>query len=89
MRFTPSTILVATAGIFFSATINAASIPPHLKDVAVTLRAWSTPPLNHLQPFINHSVELDAAGNAIVNLANDNNVLTYVRRARILSIKVI
>ena len=87
MRFTPSTILLAAAGIFFSAVVNAASVPSNPQYF--TLRAWNTP-LNPLQPLINHPVELDNEGNLIVNLASSNNqVLNFVCHAGILSIKAV
>ena len=88
--------LASVAGIFFSAAVNAASVPLNPRDITFTLRARSTStPLNALQPLINNPIGLDAAGNAIILPDNSlNNVLRKllfkeVCHARILSIKVI
>jgi len=63
MRFTLSTIAFAGAGIFFSTVVNAASTPDQFP---FPLRAWHDP--REIQyPRISHYVELDSAGNAIIN----------------------
>lgn len=62
MRFTLSSILLAGAGIFFSVVANAAEPT----KIPFTLRAWHNWRDTSV-PLINHYVELDTAGNAIIN----------------------
>jgi len=64
MKFSVSTILFAGAGIFFSAVANAAAVDP--TKFTFPLRAWVNP-RNKLVPPISHYVEIDMAGNAVIN----------------------
>lgn len=62
MRFTLSSILLAGAGVFFSVVANAAEPT----KIPFTLRAWHNWRDTSV-PLINHYVELDTAGNAVIN----------------------
>jgi len=65
MRFTLSTILLAGAGIFFSAAVNAASeLDP--KAFPFLLRVWHNPRDRSFQ-LIHHYVEIDTTGSAVIN----------------------
>jgi len=65
MRSILSTILLAGAGIFFSAAVNAAS-EPNPTAFPFPLRAWHDP-RDHSVPLIDHYVEIDTSGAAIIN----------------------
>lgn len=82
MRSTLSTTLLIGA-IFFSAVVNAASdLDP--KAFPFLLRAWHNP-RDRSFPLIHHYVDVDTAGNAVINQTADYRGSKNVCHSRIFS----
>ena len=75
MKFAVSTILFAGAGIFFSAV--AGQQDPKKFDF---LRAWVDPGDDTTVPPISHYVEIDMAGNAVINMTDGSQGVKSVCR---------
>ena len=86
MKFAVSTILFAGAGVFFSTVANAAGEDP--KQFDFPLRAWVNPRDTSV-PRISHYVEIDMAGNAVINKTEGSQGIRSVCHVHIVFIIII